>query len=129
MQMSNHLSYSFSARLEAWIRHMKAGKPCGSQKVAYELVIESWVQANEDLGASPDFLRGLRRRRFCPEHGWRGLNTGVAYWDLDEEQSVRIYLHVDGSIVVQQMDAQNLQILFTLPSVHSQPQENPTHCA
>lgn len=108
---------------------MKAGKPCTSQKMAYELVIDSWVQANADLGASPEFLRALRRRRFCEEHGWRGLNTGVAYWDLDEGQSVRIYLHLDGTIVVQKMDAQNLQILFTLPSIHGQPSEIPVQSA
>lgn len=102
---------------------MKAGKPCGSQQVAYELVISSWVKANEDLGASTEFLRALGCRRLCEEHGWHGLKTDVAYWDLDEEQSVRIYLHFDGSIVAQQMDAQNLQILFTLPSMHGHPLE------
>lgn len=127
IQMPHYLSYSFSARLDAWIRHMRAGKPCGSQQVAYELVLSSWVKANADLGASPEFLRALGRRRLCEEHGWRGLKTGVAYWDLDENQSVRIYLHFDGSIVAQQMDAQNLQILFTLPSAHDHPQEISSH--
>lgn len=106
---------------------MRAGKPCGSQQVAYELVLSSWVMANADLGASPEFLRALGRRRLCEEHGWRGLKTGVAYWDLDENQSVRIYLHFDGSIVAQQMDAQNLQILFTLPGTHDHPHEISSH--
>ena len=123
IKMLHHLPYSFSARLDAWIRHMTAGKPCGSQQVAYELVISSWVKANADLGASPAFLRALSCRRFCEEHGWHGLKADVAFWDLDEEQSVRIYLHLDGSIVAQQMDAQNLQILFTLPSMHGHPLE------
>lgn len=113
--MVHDLQYSFASRLNSWIKHLKAAEPCESQQGAYALVIENWVRVNSDMGAPPQFLQALRRRRLCEEHGWHGVGTNVAYWDLDDVQSVRIYLHDDGTIVVQQMDADNLQILFTLP--------------
>ena len=127
--MSHHLQYTCASRLDAWIRHMKLAKPCHTQQMAYELVIDSWVQTNAELGASQEFLKALRRRRLCEEHGWRGVNTSVAHWDLDDEHTVRIYLHEDGSIVVQQMDSQNLQILFTLPGHRERLGEVSERCA
>lgn len=34
---------------------MKLAKPCHTQQMAYELVIDSWVQTNAELGASQEF--------------------------------------------------------------------------
>lgn len=123
--------YPFAARLQSWICRLEAAQPCSSQQMAYDMVIDLWITVNTELGAPESLVKALRRRSFCQAHGWKGVGTTVAYWDLDEAASVRIYLHDDGAIVVQQMDAENRKILFTQPgtvSVGAAAEKIPENC-
>ncbi|WP_417284834.1 hypothetical protein [Comamonas sp.] len=109
--------YPFAARLQTWISRLQAAQPCSSQQTAHDMVIDLWIAVNSELGAPESLIKALHRRSFSQAHGWNGVGSAVAYWDLDEEASVRVYLHDDGAIVVQQMDAENREILFTQPGI------------
>jgi len=107
---------SFDLRLHSWLGMLEAAQPCHSQKDAHELIMSLWVQANIEGGACEELIQEIRKRRLCKEHGWEGLDADVAFANIEKDSQVRVYLHLDGSIVVQSTEENALHILGALPA-------------
>lgn len=101
---------------ELLVRLNKA-RPCESQQEAFVLLKAEWIIVNLKAGASEDRIRSIASRRLCLEHGWVGLGTRLAYQDHIHHQQIRIYLHMDGAIVIQRMASGREEVLFHLPGV------------
>lgn len=107
---------SFDSRLHSWLGKIEAAEPCHSQQDAHDLIMRLWVQVNLEVGAGEDLIQELNKRRLCMEHGWQGLDSDVAFANIEENLRVRVYLHNDGSIVVQAIEEHAFRILGALPA-------------
>lgn len=124
MQNSDKL-VPFDLRLHDWLSKVEAAQPCHCQQDAHDLIMNLWAQTNFEGGASEDFVQSLRRKRLCAEHGWQGLDSDVAFADIESSFSVRVHLHIDGGIVIQSIEEDAPQILGVLPAAlkeHSLPE-------
>ncbi|WP_370681277.1 hypothetical protein [Comamonas sp. GB3 AK4-5] len=97
------------------IEHLQGIEPCTSAQEAHDAVAAYWWQVHKDCGSSAGHLDRLNRLRLNAENGWKDLDKAVCYCDGHEEPPMRIYLHRDGSIVIQSLKPTDLRILFTLP--------------
>ncbi|MEG2045766.1 MAG: hypothetical protein RR100_02855 [Comamonas sp.] len=119
------IHHSFEMRVAMLVERLQHIRPCASAQEAHDVVIEEWRQVHRDCHISPRYLALLDNRSLCAEHGWHDLDQPVCYFDSDELPPMRIYLHRDGSIVIQRMQPDNVQILFTLPSKRLRPRTSP----
>lgn len=117
--MLKTMIHSFDVRLRAWLERMESAPPCSNQQTAFNLVISEWIEANLSLGVPERFLHRLRGAEFTEERGWKGIGTKVAYWDIEDFQIIRIYLHDDGAIVLQRLEGPRKEILLTRPGLRS----------
>jgi len=102
-------------RVAMLVERLQHIRPCSSAQQAHDVVVAQWRQVHEDCKISPRYLALLEARRLCPEHGWHDLDKAACYFDSQELPPMRIYLHRDGGIVIQRMQPDNIEILFTLP--------------
>lgn len=109
------IHYSFEMRAAMLVERLQHIRPCTNAQEAHDVVVGAWLQVHVDCKISPRYLALLENRRLCAEHGWHDLDQPVCYFDGEELPPMRIYLHRDGSIVIQRMQADNVDILFTLP--------------
>jgi hypothetical protein len=109
------IHYSFEMRVAMLIKHLQCIDPCSSAQEAHDAVAAYWWLVHKDCGSSERHLDNLNRLRLDAAHGWKDLDKAVCYCDGHELPAMRIYLHRDGSIVIQSLDPANLRILFTLP--------------
>lgn len=97
------------------IVRLQAAPACSSAQEAHDTLLAAWQQVHRDCQSSPRYQSALAKRRLCAEHGWRDLDKTVCYLDSSEQPPIRIYLHRDGSMVIQRMEKANTEILFTSP--------------
>ena len=107
---------SFDTRLATLLKKLEMAPACDSAESAFSLFTEQWLAANVDHESPEKALAYIRSRRLCAEHGWVGVGSSVCYIDSSEMAHIRLYLHFDGSIVLQRLEpsAGNV-ILFTKP--------------
>ncbi|MEG2046901.1 MAG: hypothetical protein RR100_08650 [Comamonas sp.] len=106
---------TFETRLATLLKKLEAAPSCDSAEAAFTLFRDLWVASNVEHDSPSSLLDYLRNRRFCAEHGWQGLSTGVSYLDNSESPDTRLYLHLDGSIVIQRLTPDSNTILFSKP--------------
>lgn len=106
----------FDLRLHDWLSKVEAAQPCHSQQDAHDLIMNLWAETNREGGAPEKFVQALLRRKLCAEHGWQGLGTNVAFAEIAANVTVRIHLHIDGSVVIQSVEEDAPQILGVLPA-------------
>ena len=73
---------------------------------------DTWLDIHTDAGAGKQRLAILRHARICPEQGWRDVDKDVCYLDSPETPPIRMFVHNDGTLVVQQMHTDRSEILF-----------------
>ena len=98
-----------------FVKRLECAQPCTSAQEAHDLLRETWYAVYETCGANALFLEDLKSRRLSEAHGWHDVGKNVCYYDTEEHPRIRVYLHADGSIVLQNMDPGQVQIVFTLP--------------
>ncbi|MBP7353283.1 hypothetical protein [Comamonas sp. UBA7528] len=106
---------TFETRFSTLLKKLEAAPSCDNAEAAFTLFRDLWVASNEEHASPSSVLEYLRSRRFCAEHGWQGLSTGVCYVDNSESPDTRLYLHQDGSIVIQRLTPDSSTILFSKP--------------
>ena len=89
-------AFSNRQEVEAWLR-------------------DTWLDIHTEAGASKSRLTILQRARICPEQGWQDTDQDVCYLQSTEAPPIRIYVHNDGSVVVQQMHTLRNEILLAKP--------------
>lgn len=106
---------SFGSRARECVRLLELAPPCSNQQEAHDLIHQTWIQANLNLGVPRHFLRRLIAGSFSAEHGWVGIGTRVASWETMGDALFRIFLHDDGAMVIQYGPATQLQLIYSKP--------------
>lgn len=106
---------SFETRLTTLLKKLENAPACDSMEAAFDQFWAQWLQANIDHESPDTLLNGIRNRRLNAEQGWQGVGTPVCYLDCSEMPDMRLYLHSDGTIVIQHMEPGIGSILFSKP--------------
>lgn len=107
--------YSFEARIAMFVKRLESAAPCASAQEAHDMLLQKWHEVYEECGANARFLEALKAQRLCEADGWHDVDQEVCYYDTDEQPRIRVYLHRDGGIVLQNMDPGQVQIVFNMP--------------
>lgn len=97
------------------LERLQAHPPFSSRDEAAQWLRDTWVDLHIEAGASQRRLRILRGAKVCTEQGWVDVDKKVCYLQSPENPPVRLFLHDDGSIVLQQMMTSRNEILFAKP--------------
>lgn len=95
------LNISVEDRFFALLGQLKHMPPCSSRQEAHDMLLLLWMRICEGAGARRHLINGMRQRTLCPEHGWKNLDKSPCYWDSGKSLGIRIYLHANGTIVIQ----------------------------
>ena len=104
----------FDLQLHDWLSRVEAAQSCYSQQDAHDLIMNLWAETNREGGAPEELVQALHRRKLCAEHGWQGLGSDVAFAEIAANVTVRVYLHIDGRVVIQSAEEDAPQILGVL---------------
>lgn len=97
------------------LAQLEARPPFSSRDEAAQWLRDAWVDLHVQAGATPQRIRILRGAKICKEQGWVDVDKNVCYLQSPDNPPIRLYLHADGSIVLQQMMTSQNQILFAKP--------------
>ena len=104
------------ARFYAKVFHqLQKVPPFANREEAANWLRDAWVALHIEQGASKRRISILKQARICTEQGWVDVDQEVCYLDSPEDPPIRLFLHRDGAIVLQQMDTQQSEILFARP--------------
>ncbi|WP_227468550.1 hypothetical protein [Delftia acidovorans] len=111
-EMGMALNISIEQRFLTLLGQLKHMPPCSSRQEAHDMLLLLWMRICEGAGARRQLLNSMRQRTLCAEHGWKNLDKSPCYWDSETTPGIRIYLHANGTIVIQrQGGAQDSEIL------------------
>ena len=81
------------------------------------------LQTHTYFAAPESELRRIAGRRLVEPHGWKDLDKDPCYLDHDpgNGSALRIYLHRDGGMVIQRLQGDGRQILFSRLGMQLQP--------
>lgn len=94
---------------------LEAQPSFASRDEAAQWLRDTWINLHVEAGASQRRLRILRAARVCKEQGWVNVDQDVCYLQSPENPPLRLFLHADGGIVLQQMLAGQNRILLAKP--------------
>lgn len=115
---------TFDTRFSTLLKKLESAPACTSAQEAFDAFKQLWLDSNVEHESPADVLEHVKSRKLIAEHGWQGIGTSLCYVDLAEAPEIRVYLHSDGSIVVQRMAPGNGSILFTKPGKLPTPQRS-----
>ena len=97
------------------LNRLQQAPPFSSRQEAMEWLRDAWCAIHAEAGASKRRLAIMRGARICKEQGWRDIDQEVCYLQSPETPPLRLFLHSDGAIVLQQMFTERSEILFAKP--------------
>lgn len=117
------MQYSFDQLLDMLLSLLEAAPACSSRDQAFEQLRTLWLQTHTYFAAPESELRRIAGRRLVEPHGWRDLDKDPCYLDHDpgNGSALRIYLHRDGGMVIQRLQDDGRQILFSRLGMQLQP--------
>lgn len=95
------LEISAEERFFTLLNQLKHMPPCSSRQEAHDMLLLLWMRICEGAGARRELLNRMRQRTLCAEHGWKNLDKSPCHLDSDTLPGIRIYLHSNGTIVIQ----------------------------
>lgn len=101
------------------LARLQNAKPFASREAAAIWLRDEWVKIHIAAGASKRRITILQSARICQEQGWRDIDKEVCYLTSPDNPPLRLYLHQDGSIVLQQLQTERNEILFAKPGIAS----------
>ncbi|WP_280192292.1 hypothetical protein [Delftia sp. PS-11] len=107
------MQHSFEQLMDMLVSRLEAAPACASREQAFEQVQSLWLQTHLYFASPEAELRRIRSRRMTESHGWKDLDRDPCYLDPDSGPEVRLYLHRDGSMVIQRMRNGSSQIIFS----------------
>ncbi len=113
------MQHSFDQLLDVLLSRLEAAPACASREQAFEQLQALWLQTHIYFAMPEADLRRIRSRRLSEAHGWKNLDHDPCYLDHDKP-GVRIYLHRDGSMVIQRAREGGSQIIFSRQGLQMQ---------
>ena len=97
------------------LERLQKEKSFSSREEAFNWLRQAWLTVYTEAGADKHDVQTLKTAQLSPEHGWHDMDKEACYLDSPESPRLRLYLHRDGSIVLQQMQTETQEILFAKP--------------
>lgn len=111
------MNYEFERRAVAFLKRIESLPPCSSRQQAYESLLAHWHAVESCYLEDKAVLDALLCKKMTPENDWHCLDCNPCYWQSPKAPEIRVYLHDDGSIVIQRLGgARDGGILFALNS-------------
>ncbi|CAB5722350.1 Uncharacterised protein [Delftia tsuruhatensis] len=117
------MQYSFGQLLDMLLSLLEAAPACSSREESFEQLRSLWLQTHTYFSAPDTELRRIASRRLAESHGWKDLEGDPCHLDHDpgNGNALRIYLHRDGGMVIQRLQGDGGQILFSRLGMQLQP--------
>ena len=97
------------------LERLQKAKPFASREEAFNWLRDAWVLVHLEAGGSKRRIAIMQSARICKEQGWCDIDKDVCYLTSPDTPPVRLYLHRDGSIVLQQLFTERNEIIFAKP--------------
>ena len=111
------MNYEFERRAVAFLKRIEGMPPCSSRQQAYESLLAHWHAVESCYLEDKTALDALLRKKMTPENDWHCLDCNPCYWQSPKAPEIRVYIHDDGSIVIQRLGgSRDGGILFALNS-------------
>ena len=104
---------TFDTRFSTLLKKLESAPSCSSAQEAFDVFKQLWLESNIEHESPEKTLEHVKSRKLVAEHGWQGIGTSLCFVNIAEAPDIRVYLHSDGSIVVQRMAPGNGTILFS----------------
>lgn len=109
--------YEFERRAVAFLKGIESMAPCTTREQAYERLLGHWHAVESIYRDDKAYLDALLHKKMAGENDWHCLDGDPCYWQSPKVPSLRIYIHNDGTIVIQRLaGAREGRILFALNS-------------
>lgn len=105
----------FESRLRAFIAEIEKAKKAKNRQDAFDLVFSIWIATQQKYGMPDRDLLALKHMQLDAKYGWHDLDKDPCYLDSPEGTGLRLHLHHDGTIVLQNYADPSLGIVFTKP--------------
>lgn len=106
---------SFAQFYPKFLDRLQAAPPFSSRDEAAAWMRDAWCTIHIEAGSSKRRIEIMKNARICPEQGWRDIDKVVCYLQSPENPPVRLYVHNDGTVVVQHMRPGRSEILLAKP--------------
>lgn len=90
-------------RIFKFLETLEKAPACSSREEAYELFHASWVQVNKDSTVPDKDIENFQAMRLSAENGWMDLENDPCHLPSVEHTGLRVYLHNNGQIVIQDL--------------------------
>lgn len=99
-------------RIFAFLTRLENAAACNTREQAFELVKSLWIDANLIFETPNHDMRSFTELALHESHGWRDLECDPCYLPNIAGTDVWLYLHHDGTIVIQRMESHSQPILL-----------------
>lgn len=102
-------------RLLSFFAVMENAPPCDSRASAFELAHASWLQVNAASENPDKDIEAFKHLQLTEDCGWQQLDSDPCFLSSIERTGLCLYLHHDGSIVIQDLQSASQPILLSKP--------------
>lgn len=106
---------SFAQFYPKFLDRLQAAPPFSSRDEAAAWMRDAWCTIHIEAGSSKRRIEIMKNARVCKEQGWKDIDQEACYLQSPDDPPVRLYLHRDGSVVVQHMLPKRSVILLAKP--------------
>ncbi|MBF6630902.1 MAG: hypothetical protein ITG01_07090 [Comamonas sp.] len=91
---------------------LEKAEPCSSRQAAFELVHSTWLEVNSASIIPDQGIDAFRNMQICAEDGWQNLDGDPCFLTSIEHTGLGLYLHNNGTFVIQDLSCASCQILI-----------------
>lgn len=106
---------SYALFYPKFLARLQAAPAFSSRDEAAVWMRDAWCAIHLEFGGSKRRMAIMRGARICKEQGWKDIDKAVCYIQSPDNPPIRLYVHNDGSVVIQHMLPGRSQILLAKP--------------
>lgn len=96
-----------------YVRKLEAQPIPTDRETASQLIHSFWRETMMEYGASEKWAREFDATGMTEKDGWKNLDADPCYWDNQYQKKIRIYVHNNGTIIMQRRNSEDPKILFS----------------
>jgi hypothetical protein len=90
-------------RIYDFLAAMELAPACHSREEAFALVQKIWLNVNTKFATADQAMRNFSKLSLKNPDEWQDLDKDPCYLNNIDHSELRLYLHLDGTIVIQEM--------------------------
>lgn len=107
------LAHCIELVFAVYVRKLEHQPAPTNREEAFKLITTYWRETMLEYGASAEWAREYDAAGMTEKDGWKNLDADPCYWDNHYKQRIRIYVHRNGTIVIQRRNGRDPKILFS----------------